>query len=277
MLAELKTISQSGIRKLLKERLENPKKYVDTPLLIWRSDFRDGIQDSLLRNVLHNYNEGKEKDEQKWFLSSLLGEENQTKHDFSVNHIIETEKKHLLGIYVLEPIFAPLDYNQNDYEKYIEVINHRKFGDIKMIDGVPVVAYMCHDYDWFETPEVFPDAEQYIFEPDFEEWAQSLPENKRFLADFVRKSTTPNSTPLTNDELEYRWYNYFNTNHQELREGCNYPQCWYEALRRLRMEKKLSRLDRFSEIDEQDFITAFSGISYDLAKEFREYIVKNNL
>ena len=277
MLAELKTISQSGIRSLLKERLEHPEKYVDKPLIIWRSDFRDGIQDRLLRNVLHDYNEGKRKDEQKWFISSLLGDENQTRHDFSVNHIIEPGKKHLLGIYIIEPVFAPVDYNDNAYEKYIDIINNRKSGDIKMIAGVPVVAYMCHNYDWFETPEVYPDAEQYVFEPDFEEWAQSLPENKRFLADFIRKSTTPNSTPLTNEELEYRWYNYFNTNHHEIRKGCDYPECWLEGLKKLRMEKKLSRLDRFSEIDVQKFILAFSGISFDLAKEFREYLIKNNL
>lgn len=277
MLEELKTISQSGIRKLLKERLENPEKYVGTPLLIWRSDFRDGIQDRLLRNILHEYNEGKEKDEQKWFLSSLLGDENQTSHDFSVNHIIEHGKKHLLGIYVIEPVFAPVDYNHKAYEKYIDVINQRKSGDIKMVDGIPVVAYMCHTYDWFETPEKYSSAEQYIFKPDFEEWVKSLPENDKFLGDFIRKGNSPDSTPLAKKELEYRWYNYFNNNHQEVRKGCDYPECWHETLKHLRMEKKLSRLDRFSEIDEQSFILAFSGISYDLAKEFREYIIKNKL
>ena len=278
MLEKLKTISQSGIKKLLKERLEHPEKYKNLPLLIWRSDFRDGIQYSMLCTALHEYNEGKEKEEQKWFLSSLLGDENQIRYDFSVKNIIGHGKKYLLGIYVIEPFFAPVDYKYNGYEKYLDVINHRKSGDLKMVDGVPLVAYMCHNYDWFETPEAYPDAEHYVYEPDFEEWVQSLPEDKCFLANFIRKSNSPDSKPLAKKDLEYRWYNYFNTNHQDVRKGCDYPECWLEALKHLRVEKKLSRLDRFSEITKEDFILSIpSGISYDLKEEFYEFIKYNNL
>ncbi len=65
MINSLKTIDQSGIKALIKERLENPEKYVNTPLIIWRSNVGDGIQMRILREVRDAYNKTVAENEHK--------------------------------------------------------------------------------------------------------------------------------------------------------------------------------------------------------------------
>lgn len=65
MLSNVPTINQDGVSALLKERLEHPDLYIDKPLIIWNSEFLDGIMSSLVLKVLKEFNHGKPKEQWK--------------------------------------------------------------------------------------------------------------------------------------------------------------------------------------------------------------------
>ena len=49
--SDLTKVNQHDIKVLLEERILNPKKYADRPLLIWRGYFEDGIQEDVFFNI----------------------------------------------------------------------------------------------------------------------------------------------------------------------------------------------------------------------------------
>lgn len=188
MLENLNTIDQSGIKALIKERVENPEKYVDTPLVIWRADIRDGNQEAILMDVFNEYNEGKTGRDRKWYKIASVRQMPWTKYDIldSMLHNIFVDKNnnepyqgpitvysannskrdtYRIGLMVIDPVLASLDYSRNPelLNKYHSVINSRKWDNIEITQGIPVVAYMCINETWFETPEAYPNAEQYYY------------------------------------------------------------------------------------------------------------------
>lgn len=269
---DLKTIDQNGIKTLLCERLQHPAEYSDRPLIIWRADFRDGIQEGIIRECFRDYNKMKGDDDKKWFISTLIGDEYQTRCDFTETDIIESDMMHHLGMYVIEPVFAPMDYNGNpaSLARYHQIINSRRDGDIAMQPDVPVVAFMCYAYDWFETPEAYPKAEQYLFAPDFEQWAQSAQRNFPYLVEFLRGRDERNPGL-------YTWYNSFNNQNASERKGCDYPSRWFDGIRRLMLECECGQLQKFSDIEESEWNLSFNGISSDLVAEFRSFIISRDL
>ena len=70
MLSNVPTINQAGVSALLKERLEHPDQYIDRPLVIWNSDFFDGIMRDLALTAVRKFNHGKPKEQWKgWWLN----------------------------------------------------------------------------------------------------------------------------------------------------------------------------------------------------------------
>lgn len=269
---ELITIDQKGLRAKLEQRLANPSEYIDRPLLIWRSDFRDGVTERVVHNTFHDYNRERPREPHKWFAATLLGDDTQVSHDFLQKNIIKPGKESLVGLYVLEPMLIYADYKRNPglLNKFHDVINHRHWGDIRMLPDVPSVAFMSIDEDWFETPDAYPAAEQYLFDPDFEQWAGTWPAKNDMLVDFLRGGGDKAG-------IAYRWYNYFNNQKGEEHRGCDYPSFWMAGLVKLKAEKKWKRLEKFSDIDSEDFKLAFpTGISADLIEGFRKYLLKHN-
>ena len=240
MLEELKTISQSHVKKLLKERLDHPEKYVDRPLIIWRSYFYDGILDFIARNTRSEYNKGKPKGEWKWFCANP-----------------QRIKKEKLT-------FCIITFDEDD-DKIRE--NYA---------GLPMVLFVPFEDHDGEVRRSYPNAEEYIFQPDFKELEfqirgmQGVPD---FLIDFLKSGNN------SSDNIDpYRWYNYFNYSGKGRRQGCDYPSSWFESIRKLWMALKLSRQKKFSNLDELDYKYSFSTrISDDLKNEFREYLIANKL
>lgn len=42
-----------------KMTMNNPALYAEKPLVVWRADFRDGVQEGVLREVVKEYNKNK--------------------------------------------------------------------------------------------------------------------------------------------------------------------------------------------------------------------------
>ena len=185
MINNLKTIDQGGIKVLLKERIEHPEKYVDTPLIIWRADIRDGIHEQVLKEIFKEYNSiGAHR---SWYKIASVRQMSPTKRDqiWSMLHAdyvdlndnkpfqtihgrsVGPELIYDNGLFVIDSAFASQDYSRNPETliNYHSLLNNREWQGIKLSRCIPLVAYMCVAEPWFETPEAYPNAEQYLFKP----------------------------------------------------------------------------------------------------------------
>ena len=188
MIQNIKTIDQTGIKALLKERVEHPEKYINTPLIIWRADLRDDVHEEILRDVFNEFNADRTGRDRRWYKIATIHEMPKTKGDilFDMLHNPFVDKNdndvytgpvtvytgndvkrdtHRIGLFVIDPYLASLDYGRNpeSLKKYHSVVNNRKWDNVELVPDIPVVAYMCITEPWFETPEVYADAEQYLF------------------------------------------------------------------------------------------------------------------
>lgn len=188
MMHQLKPIGQAGIKALVKERIENPLKYVNTPLILWRADIRDAAHENVLRDVFNEYNEGKTGLNREWYRIVSVREMPHSKYgilyDMLFNaHVDKNNNKpyqesvrvnrrnyakedlHRNGLFVIDPVLASLDYGRNpeSLKKYHSIIKNRTWGNIELAPDIPVVAYMCITEPWFEVPAIYSAAEQYIF------------------------------------------------------------------------------------------------------------------
>ncbi len=220
---ELKGIDQVRLRAAIRERIEHPQMYVGTPLIIWRSDIRDGIIQPMLSELFEQ-----QHDPFGWYkivsirrrpqsyreavsdmLSSPVVDLNNTESD------CRDERRN--DLLVIDPAD---DHDPASMADYQTLLNDRRWRGVGLTPGVPVVAFMnCCD-DWFERPELFPGAEQYVFQPDFDEWAKwavskaGVPE---VVIDFIRGDGRE-------EGIAYRWYNQFRQSGSD--SGCHYPANW---------------------------------------------------
>jgi hypothetical protein len=266
----VKPINQNQLKILIKDRLDRPELYENRPLIIWRSDFRDGIIQRVVNEAFSQFNISKPDDERKWYSDLMLAEDTPPSgYGFSEPQLIEDDGTYLLGMYVLETIFAEMDYNYegvNGLNKYYSFINDRRWGKFPLRNCVPTVVFMCYNYEWFETPEKYPLAEQYLFAPDFDEWVKSCKKLSDVVIDFIKGNGN-------RDEIIYRWYNYFNCYDFNNRNGCDFPVNWIDAVNSLRLYAKSNKRVKPYEIDEDYFKGAFSGhFSQDIIDEFYLYI-----
>lgn len=272
----LKRIDQQGIKSLLRDRLENSTKYLDTPLIIWRSNFDDGLQEEILEEVLDDYNLDRSGDERKWFRRTLLAGAYQTEYDLSDPQEIRTVFDDLksgvyqVGILAVDPKNMMRDYKMDasSLSDYQSLLNDRRWKDITMKFDAPIVAYMLFSEKEFETPEKYPNAEQYVFEPDFDQWADWALSKRRvrpFLIDFIRGDGN-------HDGIMYRWYNLFNTQNEETAinlRGVIYPKKWYKVL------FGSSSIDDVTDAVIKE-VSTVSGISTDIKDQLKKYIDNHN-
>lgn len=247
---DIPSVSQSGVKELLRKRLQAFSEYIDRPLIIWRSHYYDGIQERLVKEVLKERNSGLPREEWKGVL---------------VNP--KTARKERLAFVAVDTLA--------DYEKTLD-----------NFDGIPMVVYAAVPSPDESILADFPNAEQYVFTPDYKEWAEWYVANSksdRFLLDFIEHGAGGNIEDIT-----YRWYNYFNAGCKrrlivngvkpDENTGCDYPSCWKLALSRLHMAMKMARVKKLSEVKEDIFNLVFPpGISPDLASEFRTYVSEKRL
>ena len=277
MIKNINTIDQSGIKSLLKERLDAPDRYVGRPLIIWRSDIRDGIQERVLTEVFNEFNNYRPF--KAWYKIASVRQMPHTKtdllHDMLSAKFVDRNNNRPYepihgtvggkedvchnALLVIDPASAVRDYRRNpeSLEKYRSVINDRRWDSIKIADGLPMVAYMCIDYEWFETPDAYPDAEQYVFAPDLEEWAQWAVEKAEMpeeVIDFIRGDGDVNG-------ISYRWYNRFNRPGEPCCSGCEYPADWTRCSLRVVPWKMIT------ECAKKEFVDAAPTANLDLLKK----------
>lgn len=280
MKEHMKTIDQSGIKALIQERIENPEKYVNTPLIIWRAPYNDGIQDRILEEVFDEYNANMSKDDRKWYRVSMIGDEQQISYDFTTPEIIRIDVegdaygKYDFGLLVIDPVFASMRPREQSLDMYYSAINSRNVGDVTLLPDVPVVALMPNNRDWFETPEKYPEAEQYLFVPNFDEWAEWAASKGGFpqlVIDFIRGDGD-------NAGITYRWYNFFNNTPDGNSVGCRYPESWKELRIVLTKEMKDAEVDIITALTDDQLKEACKfifHISDDIKEAFCKYIIEH--
>lgn len=232
MSTAIETIDQTGVQALIRERLDKPELYADTPLVIWQAALDDGVMDDLLYKLFYDYNRGKTREEKRTFWYPTT-EENSF-----------PDKKQCFGLYALT------------------VSNPDEIPGLPA--DIPVVIFIDCVYGTHKVPAEINNADQYLFAPDFEQWAahNSLPE---FMKEFIRQGGD-------HEGIMYRWYNRYNTP----TEGCDCPEEWFDARRRLIPPSAQRKWEgRLCDIDEDPFRQAFSCMSADLVDAFRNYVIEN--
>ena len=278
----LKQINQTQLKDLLKERIENPAEYISRPLLIWESLFYDGIQERILEEVFYEINKKKDKETRQWYKAvtpliepSLFGEESK-REDLEDSTVIRSENslndedygKYNAGLIVID---LPVIIDKEWLTEFKNLLKTHKWEGFNM-PKLPFVVYMCSRDDKLGTPSDYPEAEQYVFEPDFEEWSlwarkKGYPE---FILDFIRGNGEK-------EEIFYRWYNRFKYNQsadQSKGEGCRMPKIWERIANRLRVLSKRKGISDIKKLLEgHEFKTI--PLSPELYNELIDF-VKNN-
>ena len=236
MTTEIKTIDQSGIRQLLRERLYNPAMFVGKPVIIWRSYLFDCVNDTLAQDLFREYRDCHSREEWKGFWPNPT-----------------MQKKEMLGICFID--------TSKDYSRTLPAYS-----------DLPMVVYAFVDSPDESILKDFPDAEQYIFAPVFQQWAEDIRQydNYRLIADFIQST-------CEKDDVTYRWYNYFENTDKSHRKGCDFPLEWVSGVSKLRFCRHVSRLKKLCDVDEVLYNRCFDNISTDLIREFRQYIIEQNI
>lgn len=223
-------VKQSDVMPMLTRRLTHRAECSERPLILWHTDVRDdGIQWRLLHDTFRAFYEGRPIDERRGFLINP-----------------RTAKKERVGVVAID---AGQDYSAT----------------LEGFDDVPKVVYAPCAGRSEKVLADFPGAEEYLFEPDFEEWRGALPDKLDFLADFIE------SGARSEEDIKYRWYNRYG----DLPGGCEMPGRWLTGVSRLGFLRYALRLKKLGELDAKSF--RFDGISPDLVDEFHRYIIENNL
>lgn len=262
-------ISQTELKEILKTRIQNKEAFIDKPLIIWRSYLEDGIQKRILEEVLEELNVDRSESERVWYKeihpeSFLVSDLTATTilPDFHIKD--ERYRNHKVALTVTGFLQKPESNILNKFHQLIAGKVHK--------DDSPIVAFINYKEKEIESTEKFPNAVHYIFEPDYEEWAEWARKEKNmptYIIDFIRGDGKK-------EGIIYRWYNWFNNYNSELKinpPGCVYPQKWIDIL------KIIKRLPSKTDITEKDFyrIDTLSGISSDVKDDFKNYIKKRNV
>ncbi|MDE6339930.1 MAG: hypothetical protein K2K97_09120 [Muribaculaceae bacterium] len=257
MIHNLKTIDQLGIKALVKKRLECPEVYLNTPLIIWRSNIADGIQNRILNEACEDYNKSIPENEHKSFAITCDA-------DFE-RALSETN-----GLVVLDPVGASIQWKRypDTFRDFQNLLNNPgRYG----AKSAPVVTFMPYHSEWFETPEVYTNAEQYLFKPDFEEWAVREVEIPKEIIDFIRGDGEK-------EGVMYRWYNFFNIDSSipTGRPGVSFPEHWHSLLIALKNKAEDQGMSSIFDLSEEwisEEIKYQSGISEDVKDTLCKYII----
>ena len=226
-----KTIDQAGLAKLIRERADEPAKFTGRPLVVWQAALDDGVTFDILFNIFHDYNRGKAREEKKTFWYP-------TAEVYSLPD--KTKCFGLCALTVSNPDEIPA-----------------------LPTDIPVVVFLDCTCANSKPSTEFSNAEQYLFAPDFEQWAahNRLPD---FMKEFIRQGGD-------HEGIIYRWYNRYNSS-----AGCNCPEDWFRTKGGLIPPQAQRKWEgRVCDYDENTFRQACSGMSADLVDAFRRFVVEN--
>lgn len=248
---DLLQITQSGIRRLIVERLENPSEYTGRPVVIWRSAYNDGIQAFLVYNTCREYNVGRTEDEWKWY--------KHLKVDVGKAPAVSNANPHQKVCMV--EVAIPTTPKQ-----FPDILNDDWLKEIEQHTGMPIIVFMCCN----EQADAFTIAEQYLFTPSLHEWLEywKCSQNSilHLVVDFL--NTVKNS-----EATDYYWYWHFKRSGKEDHRGCDFPEVWFVAVENLRCILKLKRAENISDLSPEDFRSAFGkGISHDIVERFHNFV-----
>ena len=280
-------VNQHDIKALLEERVLNPKKYADKPLVIWRGYFEDDIQRKVFFDLEYQNKMGKDiMAIPRWITLKL--------DNLRENALFQPDKgSNPNRVFCL--IFDLPDGDLGDtprYKEYSDIINSDWLKREKEILNAPVVVYL----PFLEEPEAFKGYDQCVFIPDFNEWKEELLECKNLL---IRHLIGFLENYKSEEERDYRWYWYFQRqkngenssvlkNHFE-GSGCDFPSCWMWGIVKLRRHFIMPMAQKpknyippkpvkISEIPVDKFKDFFKkGISEDVIEEFRNYLINHNV
>lgn len=197
MAETVEAVDQTGMRALIRERLEHPELYADKPLFIWQASFGDGIQQELFIRSCIEFNRCKAPDERKYFRLITLRDESIGSDSQS-----KLNEGNPAG-YVITTRTLCQDQYLHEVEKLIKENNN----------ALPIIVCLPYRYKPITVDKRCFAAEQRIFTPDFEQWASAWEDTT--IPDFIRGD---------GDEagITYRWYNRYN----DPDKGCSYPTVW---------------------------------------------------
>lgn len=218
-------ITQQDVKIMLQERILNPTKYIDKPLLIWRGNFADGI----LRRVFFNFephvaalfkcqSDKQEAALPRWVLMKL----DRLNNKFFLS---EKDSNRVLCFMLTLPDqnrLSPLTY-----EQYSDFINTDWLNRLQNRVKAPIVVYL----PFIERPEAFEGYDQYVFTPDFDDWKESFSGSNQLINHLVGFLDSSEKE----EERDYRWFWYFQRQKEgqsssDLRTGCDFPSCWEDGI-----------------------------------------------
>ena len=268
----LKKINQSDLKTLLRERLENKSNYNHRPLIVWRSNLEDGIQKRILTEVFDEYNKNKTVECREWYKVIHPGANsdeyiNDPEIFLNVDFKDSRYGKYNVGLRVIDPLGMG-----NSWEEFMKIIQKNSMDNFQSSE-IPFVAFITRIGNKYEQPQNYPNAEQYVFEPDFEEWLIWARKNgfAEFILDFIKGNGNQ-------EDITSRWYNMFNNYNDENktnRPGCSYPAIW-ESINKFfnkKIERKESDFRKFGDaIEEMTEFKILNGMSFDLKDDFIKYL-----
>lgn len=266
-MAEPPLINQTELARLLKTRIENPSEFIGRPLIIWRSYVGDGIQRRILEDVFKEYNVDKSPAQRKRYEQGRMIHGMLMKVSDSSPDVESSDIPRRPGLIVFDPFFIYKDFEENPLtiNRYRPLLEGRMFGAGEPRSELPVVAFMTCPEDAARFLErSYPDAEQYVFRPDFEEWAKWAVASDvcpQYLIDFIRGDGDTAG-------ITYRWYNLYNQSSDLSKfKGCMFPAKWQ------RMFEKWPGKTDFTD-DDIAAIRRIDGISNDIKDAFIDYITQ---
>lgn len=250
MTKDLTRISQAEIKTLLKERFENPGKFGNIPLILWKALYNDDIQQTMVMDLQRP--EMKKPKEDRRFLRLISLRVGQDYHEKLTAH----RESRTVGFIVYTDPTLTLESCLNEVKKVMAA------NDM----GLPLIVYLPSSPQPIDLP-----GEQYIFDPDFEQWAQTF--NDPLIADFIRGDGRK-------DGIIYRWYNLFN----DPAHGVSTPMVWQSVRswfrRALALEKRTNSNFTIRDLDEHLIRSAFNSatdrfkghVSPDVIEDFTQYL-----
>lgn len=289
-------LNQHDVKIMLQDRILNPTKYLNKPLLLWRANFNDGI----LRQVFFNFDphvaalfKHQSDKQQNGKEEAALPRWVPVKLDSLNNNIFSLPVKDLNRVYCF--ILELSDINlisPPTYGEYSDFINSDWLIRIQEMVKAPIVVFL----PFIEQPRAFKEYCQYIFTPDFGEWKETLAASRRSL---IRHLVGFLESSVSENERDYRWYWFFQkqkdgsgssgSSSLSRKTGCDFPSCWDLGINNLirRYTPPMAQIPkdyipkkpvRISEIATSEFKNFFNkGISEDVIEDFRNYLIKHNV
>ena len=285
----LTNIDQSHFIEIYKERFENQGSYADKPLIIWRSFLNDDVELNF-DEIISELTEGKKREDYNYPALRKLYIDHLKDNSLGVSHAINP---HIHKICVVYFDISDMEINHPiSFEEFSNLITKDWLKRLNDEIRVPIILHL----PFIEQPEAFKGYDQYVFEPDFEEWKEELSEYKepliKHLIEFLESSTSE-------EERNYRWCWYFERQRDgksspDLKchfegNGCDFPSCWIDGIWNLRGHFNIPMAQipknyippkpvKISEIPVDEFKAFFNeGVSEDVVEDFRKYLIENKV